>query len=63
MNKKINNILSIKNDRRRVSVSTGKAPPADKYTFQSDDEDHQTKPVFVRKKSRFGENVSRGRVN
>ena len=55
MSKKSTALSSLKRPSTR-SLSTTKAQPTpvqqkakDKYTFQSDDEDHQTKPVLVRK--------------
>jgi hypothetical protein len=51
MNKKSTTLSPLKRPSTR-SLSTTKPQQQqqpDKYTFQSDDEDHQTKPVFVRK--------------
>lgn len=50
MNKKSTTLTALKRPSTR-SLSTNKlhSQPADKYAFQSDDEDHQSKPVLVRK--------------
>ena len=61
MNKKSTTLTPLKRPSTR-SLSTVKpsSQSTDKYTFQSDDEDHQTKPVLVRK-SLLSPKRSRGR--
>jgi hypothetical protein len=48
MSKKSTTLSSLKRPSTR-SLSTPKPIQQDKYTFQSDDEDHNTKPILVRK--------------
>lgn len=62
MNKRSTTLTPLKRPSTR-SLSTVKSssqPSTDKYTFQSDDEDHQTKPVLNRK-SLLSPQRSRGR--
>jgi hypothetical protein len=48
MSKKSTTLSPLKRPSTR-SLSTPKSSQEDKYTFQSDDEDHNTKPIFIRK--------------
>jgi hypothetical protein len=50
MSKKSTTLSSLKRpSTRSLSSSTTKPSQPDKYTFQSDDEDHNTKPILIRK--------------
>ncbi|CAF0949337.1 unnamed protein product [Adineta steineri] len=52
MSKKLTTSTPLKRpSTRSLSVTKSLQPPqqSDKYTFQSDDEEHNTKPVFIRK--------------
>jgi hypothetical protein len=48
MSKKSTTLSSLKRPSTR-SLSSTKPSQQDKYTFQSDDEDHNTKPILIRK--------------
>src|SRR5271155_2636083 len=49
MSKKSTTLSSLKRPSTRSLSSTTKPSEPDKYTFQSDDEDHNTKPILIRK--------------
>ena len=49
MSKKSTTISSLKRPSTRSLSSSTKPTSQDKYAFQSDDEDHQTKPLLIRK--------------
>jgi hypothetical protein len=49
MSKKSTTLSSLKRPSTRSLSSTTKPSQQDKYTFQSDDEDHDTKPILIRK--------------
>lgn len=49
MSKKSTTISPLKRPSTRSLSSSTKPTPQDKYAFESDDEDHQTKPLLIRK--------------
>ena len=54
MSKKSTTISPLKRpSTRSLASSTTKSTPQDKYAFESDDEDHQTKPLLIRKTNAF----------
>jgi hypothetical protein len=61
MNKKSTPLSSLKRPSTRSLSTTKPQQQQDKYTFQSDDEDHHTKPVLERKSIVTSAKRSRGR--
>ena len=49
MSKKSTTLSPLKRPSTRSLSTTSKPSQPDKYTFQSDDEDHNTKPILIRK--------------